>query len=158
MSVEAVGRQFLFLRDAKRPKGVPPPVWKHLPIHDLESVWWLLVWAVFQFGPEQADFTDQDKGHFDELYGGQDLSHRIAVCSSRALLEDYKPSYADPLWEVVESWRFELSEWMRTTEATFMDPKDEDYQQAFSGAIAHIRNLLSLDSELLDAKLKKMAL
>lgn len=90
MSVEAVSRGYLFTpgiavdfalladpenedevkRESEPPTYSAPPKWRHNVLHDLESIWWVAVWAAFTFRPPGVTPVALDEAHFSNLFNG----------------------------------------------------------------------------------------
>ncbi|KIM42736.1 hypothetical protein M413DRAFT_26737 [Hebeloma cylindrosporum] len=60
MSIEVAGGEYLFEADSEWNCDVPNPRFFHSPLHDLEFLWWILVWFLFlktAKQPNEGEFT-----------------------------------------------------------------------------------------------------
>lgn len=108
MSVEAASRRYLFIPDTDVPKvamtytlddetmpeptagrapdtSSAPPKWRHNVLHDLESIWWVALWAAFTFRPAGVTPEERDEAHFSNLFTGplKNLDRRDMLTDKR---------------------------------------------------------------------------
>lgn len=76
MSVETVRQRYVFTPVVGAPRKVPRPPWKHNLLHDLDSVWWISVWAVMSFKDEQEQRISSDEKHFGDLLSGPQVGQQ----------------------------------------------------------------------------------
>ncbi|KDN33534.1 hypothetical protein RSAG8_13375, partial [Rhizoctonia solani AG-8 WAC10335] len=86
---------------SKHKSGLTPPPFRHNPLHDMESIWWLCVWMMFHLVPagqkiaEQSDnyhkvFQDRHTKHaFITMSFNEMTAHLQEVPSFVSLLEEW---------------------------------------------------------------------
>ncbi|KAL4252835.1 hypothetical protein AB1N83_013405 [Pleurotus pulmonarius] len=100
MAVEVFGGVYLFepmTRDiflAAAPAGDPNAhsiyPFRHNALHDLESIWWLVMWSLFNYYPNNAGVDPQaletQRNHYEALFSpgfGLDMERRNALSNRR---------------------------------------------------------------------------
>ena len=96
MAAEAYSQAYLF-----RPPMLElfttqadPPAWRHNPLHDLESVWWVAVWCVHYFVLKEERQNDKPyPGRFFALFPStdSDFSEHILALTADGRYADFKP-------------------------------------------------------------------
>ena len=146
-----------------RPHGVGRPAWKHNALHDLESVWWIAVWVIYVFRNEPSNVmpNSQDSQRFGELFppfGTDSERDMVTVAPTSDYLESLSPSYSKLIWEIIAEWRIKLTESMKVFQAMFQSEPTEDVcSEAYNNAIYHIKCILQLDGNVMDAHVKHVA-
>lgn len=52
------------------PEDMEQPMWTHNALHDVESIWWIALWAIFTFRPETVKPQRSDADNFFSLFNG----------------------------------------------------------------------------------------
>lgn len=157
MSVEVTDQKFHFQQGSSLNSSFQPPPWRHNILHDLDSVWWISIWATFSFINKQTHPSQADKQRFHGLFpvSGSSLANRLAV-SRTSESREHAPSYNRSIWIILDQWRRELTRSFVQSEAKFFSGSDaqptlEMCLNAFTDAISQIQSVLALSSDILDA-------
>lgn len=85
-AIEALYQLYLHRPPTRLRQTRPIPVWKHNILHDLESAWWVCVWATHYFKPvddagRSVRITQEHADGFKALFPvfGQDMGLRRAA-------------------------------------------------------------------------------
>lgn len=148
MSVEAARQRYVFTPVVGAPRKVPRPTWKHNPLHDLDSVWWISVWAVLSFKGEQVQRISADEKHFRDLF--TDFLDRKFVSRNPAHFYEMELSYNQSIWAILKDWRVELSMlfWKYEGDIHQGIESDHHYAPAYELTIEHIEKILNLGNVL----------
>lgn len=154
MSTEVAQQDFVHAPAC--PPGRHSPAWKHNPLHDLESVWWISVWVTYVF-MEGRERTPADTARFNNLFPPSGPGRRdIATTNHASLQRSYSPSYNQPIWSIIVEWRASLTESFKSFQSTFNEEPTLDLcLETNSDAINRIKTILALDSSVLDAPLTR---
>ncbi|KAJ3830886.1 hypothetical protein F5878DRAFT_521849, partial [Lentinula raphanica] len=128
MAAETLANSYLFTGDTESPvvpNETSPPSFSHNPLHDLESIWWILVYILFfnddKASPPKISKTRQEK--MDELFHGKlEATGRLVFLMEPAHLDKAKgylsPSFA-PAIEVLKELALLLTAAYYTSEQQY---------------------------------------
>ena len=82
----------------------------------------------------------------------------VTVAPTSDYLESLSPSYNKLIWKIITDWRIKLTESMKVFQAMFQSEPTEDVCfEAYNNAIYHIKCILQLDGNVMDAHVKHVA-
>lgn len=143
MSVEAVDSCYHL-----PPPDVDTKEWRHNPLHDLDSIWWLSVWATVFFRDKQARPKEYDREIFQALFS-QSRNRRDDLFQHPKKLRTMNLSYNCSIWSVLQDWRLELSmlfyRYETELHAWKQLPPERAFDEGFELTFKHLRTILSLD-------------
>lgn len=149
MSAEVAKQRYLFVQENQAKALLAgAPAWRHNPLHDLDSIWWIAVWATLNFIGPDTQRTDTDTDNFIRLFADpkdrdEFLLDPVTAC------EDVEFSYHQELWQALCQWRAELSALFAEYEAALFrgaEPKTP-FLPAFEMTLATIDKLLQPGGE-----------
>lgn len=156
MAVEVAAGYYLF----EKRSGGDDAEFRHSPLHDLESIWWMAVWTCFGFVPssdeicEDEDRLDQLRLAFDKLFPQSTSSsaHRLSALVIERWFNASKivlPKSMKGLGSLAVAMRNVLADWYHEAEQIFPIPKDcppfEVAHAKFIQMIDDVRRKIPLD-------------
>lgn len=148
MSFEVHHQAFYFAPQELMPADVSEPTWQHNPLHDVDSVWWISIWATLSFMDKGTSPTSQDLLTFQRLFNSLSMHWRAEASKNPNFLNTNIPSYNQPIWNILVRWRNDLTRSFRTSEAGYLrgdaQPTEEIVLDAFRDAIAHLEQITAL--------------
>ena len=124
------------------------PPWVHTILHDLDSIWWVCVWATLVWVPHGRTPTNEDLGTFHRLFPTlrqADAALRSDVTQNPVTFGRLLPSYHQPIWDMLQDMRSDLTTSFREYQflPTPLKPQDEIVLLALEQAITHASALFS---------------
>ncbi|KAG8682287.1 hypothetical protein FRC11_015084, partial [Ceratobasidium sp. 423] len=91
-------------RKPRKPRKPLPP-FRHNPLHDMESVWWLCLWIVFYMVPASMRSTQAQLDSYHATFRNQDKKFNV-LCMPGSLEEvtEHLWDNPNPFAEILEDW------------------------------------------------------
>jgi len=145
MSIEVVHQ--MWLHETHR-GNIPALPWVHTTLHDLDSIWWVCVWATLVWVPDGRSPTDEDLGTFHRLFPTlrQADGIRVGVTTTPAAFGRLLPSYHTHIWGILLEMREDLTTSFREYQflPTPLKPQGEIILLALEQAITQTSELFAL--------------
>ena len=154
MSSEVVMQHHLYDR-RKLTDPVAPP-WRHNPLHDLDSVWWICIWHIYTLVQGGTDPSQHDTTAFHSLFSTYDdpTARRLIVSQSTLdLVDEYSPSYNTAIWPNLVEWRQDLTASFEALQRVKPVREVDVFPTAYTKACRRVQQIIALDTSVLDVSL-----
>ncbi|CAE6522655.1 unnamed protein product [Rhizoctonia solani] len=90
----------------------PLPPFRHNPLHDMESIWWLCTWTILYFIPSTSPSQNYIDNYLKIFFGkGSALAKRVCICDYGGFLNVTSHlSETAPFISPMERWRQQLDD------------------------------------------------
>ncbi|KAJ1303672.1 hypothetical protein OPQ81_008099 [Rhizoctonia solani] len=89
---------------------LPLPPFRHNPLHDMESVWWLCLWVIFYLIPASIESSEEQLKNYHKIFAG--WGEKQTMMSQAGTLALFAPHLLEalPFFNIMNGWRIALNE------------------------------------------------
>lgn len=115
------------------PHPETPIPWEHTPLHSLESIWWVAVWAAFTFRAVEVIPNAADQALFEALFNGNPKAVEryflMQISSGRKAERLGSVSYNTDIFLILADWGGRITEAHREAQLLGGSPLDSRHAQ-----------------------------